>query len=117
MTAKNTSPVQIQLREHETTMNAKKVSAPVLVQGTVVDLSSVNYSTAAVEVTPGSLMRIRIAAATAYIAFSDDSTLGAVSSSTTPGLELEVGTHLVRATAKFMRASANPARVEIIEDV
>lgn len=98
--------------EHLDNGNSKKVTGDVLSPGPVI---TADISAAGVYVGQGSLLRIRVAAAT-FIAFGD-STIGAVTNATSPGLELNsAGVYLVSATADWVRASANPARVEILED-
>lgn len=91
---------------------ADGVSEPVLVQGEVL---TGDFTAGAILVGKGSLLRIRVAA-TAYIAFSSLASLGVVSSSTTPALELfTAGTYLVRAREDYLRSSAALARVEKTE--
>lgn len=91
---------------------AGSVTEAVLVQGEVI---TGDFTAGAILVGKGSLLRIRVAA-TAYVAFSESSALGAVASSTSPALELfTAGTYLVRAREDYMRSSAALARVEKTE--
>jgi len=101
---------KIEQLQHQDEANAKKVMGDILVPGEVI---TDNVSTASVQVGKGNICRIRVTAQ-AYVAFGDDS-LGAVSATTSPGLELQTGTHLVVATDDFIRMSADPDRLEIIE--
>lgn len=98
--------------EYVLSANARKVMNDVLVPGAVI---TDNISSGGVAVGKGNLIRIRVAAAT-FVAFSDDPAIGTVSSTTNPGLELPVaGTYLVVATGKYVRASANAARLEVVQ--
>jgi hypothetical protein len=73
-----------------------------------------NISTTWTEVGSGNIVRIVVSADT-YIAFSDDNAAAAVTSSTSPGIMLVTGESYVVSTAKYIRASANPTRVEILD--
>lgn len=102
--------------EHVQSANAKKVMDSILVPGTVL---TDDISAAPVKVGKGNLLRIRVTALT-YIAFDDapDSDLmsNEIDEESSPALELfEAGTYLVTATGTFVRASADAARIEIIE--
>jgi len=97
--------------EHVASAGAKLVYTNCLVPGTVI---TADISAAPVLVEPGSILRIQTAGDT-YIAFSADDSLGAVSSSTSPGLKLPVGYHVVIATDNFIRASAAVTRLEVVK--
>jgi len=102
---------QIPQDEHLYQGNCKKVMSGVLVAPT--SLITADTSSAARFVGAGCLLRVRVAAAT-FLAFGD-STLGAVSSSTATGIELnDAGTYLIVAAADYVRTSANVARMEVI---
>lgn len=106
-------PNTITQEQHLDSAQAKKVIGDLLVPGTVVPPAT-DISAAAIQVGKGNILRIRVAAQT-YVAFSADPALGAVSATTSPGIELNTaGVYLVVATEEFVRASANPARLEII---
>lgn len=108
-------PEKIRIDEHldlGSAKGAKKVTDSVLVPGTVI---TADISAAGVLVGKGNLIRIRISAAT-FVAFGSSPSMAAVTSSTSPGLELNTaGTYMINATDDFIRASANPARVEVIK--
>ena len=103
---------KIEQLQHQDEAGAKKVMGDVLVPGRVIPPTT-NISNDPELVGKGNICRIRVAAQS-YVAFGDES-LGTVSVTTTPGLELAIGVHLVVATDDFIRMSANPARIEIIE--
>ena len=103
----------IKQAEHLDGASARKSTGDVLCAGR---LLTADISAAGRYVGTGSLLRIRVTATT-YLAFSDDSAIGAVSSSTDPGLELfTAGVYLVTATGDWLRGSAAVARLEILED-
>lgn len=106
----NRGPNVIVQREHQDQAAARKTMGDILVPGMVI---TADPSIAPRLVGEGQICRIRVAS-TVYVAFGNDS-LGAVSSTTSPGLELETGTHLVVATGDWIRMSAAPTRLEIIE--
>ena len=103
-------PSKILQDEHLDEANAQKVVSGILVPGEVV---TDDISSAGVLVKKGSLLRISVSSTT-YIAFGA-STIGAVSNTTSPGLELQSGVYLVCATDDYIRASADADRLEIIE--
>lgn len=83
----------------------------VLEQGVVIpqDVSAV-----AVQVAPYSLLRIECAAPT-YLVLRDTEAEATVPTSTTsPAIKLPIGISLVNATKLWIRASANPVRIEVI---
>jgi hypothetical protein len=105
-------PDQIRRLEHLDASESKKVTDAVLVPGSVITSDS---SSAAVLVGIGNLVRIRVTAPT-YVAFGPTSTISAVSITTSPAIELyTAGTYLIAASDQFMRTSANPARIELIQ--
>lgn len=75
---------------------------------------SANISTGWVEVGQGNILRIQ-AAADIYIAFEDEAVGSAPSVTTSPAVKLLAGDHYVLCQAKYVRASANPTRVELLE--
>jgi hypothetical protein len=77
-------------------------------------LVTANISTAAVKVGKNNIIKVHVAADT-YMAFSDDAAFGAVSVTTDPGLLLNAGMHYVICTGEYVRASANPSRIELLE--
>jgi hypothetical protein len=98
--------------EYVLSAGARKVMNDILVPG---DVITTDISAGGVAVGKNNLVRIRVAAAT-FVAFSDDSAIGAVSITTTPAIELPVaGTYLLVATGKYIRASAAAARLEVIQ--
>jgi hypothetical protein len=97
--------------EYVLSADARKVISGILVAGDVV---TSDISAAGVKVGKGSILRIRVGAAT-FVAFSDDPTIGTVSVTTTPGLELPAaGTYVIVATGIYVRASANAVRLEVV---
>jgi hypothetical protein len=75
---------------------------------------SANLSTGWVEVGQGNILRIETASDT-YVAFSDDTSGGAVSVTTSSAVKILTGDNYVICQAKYVRASANPTRVELLE--
>jgi uncharacterized protein (DUF2237 family) len=74
-----------------------------------------NLSTGWTEVGRGNILRIQVAADT-YVAFTDiEGDSSSVSVTTSPAVKLPAGDHYVLCQAKFVRASANPTRVELLE--
>ena len=73
-----------------------------------------DLSAAGVEVGEGNILRLEVGADT-YVAFSDDSSIGAVSAATTNGIKLAAGYHKVVCSCKYVRTSANPTRVELLK--
>lgn len=95
----------------KTGYNTEKVTGDVLSQGRVV---TEDISAAGVLVGEGKMIRIRVTAQT-YIQFGKVSTMGAVTSGSSPALELNTaGTYLVCAEFDYIRASANAARLEVL---
>ena len=74
----------------------------------------VDLTTAAVLVGATNILKIHVSADT-YVAFSDDSTFGAVSSTTSPAVMLPAGMHYVVCQSDYVRASANPTRIELLQ--
>ena len=74
---------------------------------------SSDISAAWVEVGAGNIIRVVVGANTS-IAFSDDNTLGAVSATTNPSVMVIAGESYIITTAKYVRASSNPTRVELL---
>lgn len=74
----------------------------------------VDISSAGVKVGSSNVLKIHVAADT-YIAFSDDSTIGAVSVTTSPAVMLPAGMHYVLCAGEYVRASANPTRIELLK--
>lgn len=93
----------------KTRENTEKVTGDVIYPGRVV---TDDASAAGVFVGNGSLCRIRVTATT-YVAFGISS-IGSVSSSTSPGLELTAGTWLVAASNDYIRSSAALTRLEVL---
>ena len=76
-------------------------------------LEKLDISTAARIVEDGDMLRIRVTAAT-FVAFGNSATMAAPSATTEDAIELPAaGTYLIAITGKYVRASANPARVEV----
>ena len=74
-----------------------------------------DISAAWVEVEKGSLIRVQITADT-YFSFSEnDKGAVTVTAATTPGLKLSAGYHYIVASCDFIRASANPSRIELLQ--
>lgn len=91
--------------------NARKVMSGILVPGAVI----ADITAAAIKVGAGSILRIRVASAT-FVAFSENPAMAAPSGATTPGIELnDAGVYLIVSTGTYVRSSANPARVELID--
>lgn len=66
------------------------------------------------EVGQGNILKV-VLAAQAYVVFAPElpSTLAANATSS-PGLDLPVGTHYILCTEKYIKMSANPSRKELI---
>lgn len=75
---------------------------------------SANISTGWVDVGQGNILRIQTGS-DIYVAFSDDTSGSAPSVSTTPAVKLLTGDHYVLCQARYVRASSNPTRVELLE--
>jgi len=75
---------------------------------------SANMSTNWIDVGQGNILRIQVSADT-YVAFSDNLSGSVPSVSTSPAVKLQAGDHYVLCQAKYVRASANPTRVELLE--
>ena len=103
------SETQMQV-EHLAEAGAKIVTMGVIVPGNVV---TADTSAAVALVKIGSILRVTVTADTS-IAFGD-STLAAVTASTSPAALLGPGTHLVVATDDYVRTSASVKRLEVIE--
>ena len=74
-----------------------------------------NLSSAWVEVGRGNILRIQVSADT-YVAFTDiDGDASVVSATTSPAVKLLAGDNYVLCQAKYVRTSANPTRVELLE--
>lgn len=73
-----------------------------------------DISAAWVKVGTGNVVRLQVAADT-YVAFDDDGVGGAVSVATSPAVKLEAGYHYVVCQSDYIRASANPTRIELHE--
>ena len=74
-----------------------------------------DISAAYVEVGATNIVRLVVTANT-YVAFLDGNTppTSTVTASTTPAVMLVPGEHYVVCTGKYIRASANPTRVELL---
>lgn len=72
-----------------------------------------DISAAWVEVGLGNIVRV-VVGANVYFSFADVNTGGAVDAATDPGVMIVSGEHYIVASGKFIRASANPTRVEIL---
>ena len=79
--------------------------------GTVI---TADISAGWVEVGQGNVLRVVLGANT-YFSFSDDNTAPAVSSTTTPAVMLTTGENYLITSAKYVRASANPTRTELLD--
>lgn len=74
----------------------------------------VDISSAAVKVGASNVIKIHVTADT-YVAFSDDAAFGAVSVTTSPAVMLPAGMHYVLCAGEYIRASANPTRIELLK--
>lgn len=91
--------------------NIKKVSEGILTAPK--RLITANISTGAVDCKDAGVLRVRVTAQT-FIAFGKSS-LGVVSATTDHAIELPAaGTYMIAVTGDYVRASANPARVEVL---
>jgi hypothetical protein len=79
--------------------------------GTVI---SSDISAGWVEVGQGNVLRVVLGANT-YFSFSDDDSSPAVNASTTPAVMLTTGESYIITSAKYVRASANPTRTELLD--
>ncbi|CAB4125075.1 hypothetical protein UFOVP53_56 [uncultured Caudovirales phage] len=73
-----------------------------------------DISAAWVEVGQGNIVRVVLTADT-YFAFSDDDAAAAVTVSTSPAVKLGSGESYIITSAKYIRASVNPSRVELLD--
>lgn len=73
-----------------------------------------DITTAAVKVGSSNILKIHVSADT-YVAFSDDASFGAVSVTTSPAVLLPAGMHYVLCAGEYVRASANPTRIELLK--
>lgn len=78
------------------------------------EVVTANISGAYTEVKKGNILRIVVTADT-YIAFDNETGGGAVTAATTPAVLLPAGDHYVYCTDDFVRASAAPARIELLK--
>lgn len=78
------------------------------------DVITADISTAWVEVGEFNIVRVIIAADT-FFAFSDDTSAGTVTSTTSPAVKLTAGEHYIICSGKYIRASSNPSRVELLD--
>lgn len=78
------------------------------------DVITDDISLAWTEVGEGNIVRV-ICGADTYFAFSDDTAGGAVSSTTTPAVKIQSGEHYLICSARYIRASANPSRIELLD--
>jgi hypothetical protein len=93
------------------TVDVAQALQALLIPGKVI---SANISTGWVQVGQGNILRLQVAADT-YVTFSDDTSGGVPTSSTSPAVKVLAGVHYVLCQAKYVRASANPTRVELLE--
>lgn len=107
---------EVRQAEHFARANLKKVSNGLMAPGI---LQTSDMSVTPLLVRQGSILRVRITAAT-YIAFSDDpSLLSGVNSSFSATHVIELftaGTYEIACTGDFAMASSNPARIELLQD-
>lgn len=74
-----------------------------------------DLSAAWIQVGQGNIIRMQVSADT-YVAFSDvEGDVSTVSVTSTPAVKLLSGDHYVLCQAKYVRTSANPTRVELLE--
>lgn len=109
---KSLSPGKMNNERYLDDARSDKVTGDVLCQGEVI---SANITTATY-VGKGSLLRIRVASATFIACRATAAELSAtVDATTSPGLELNsAGVYLITASEDYIKASANPARIEKI---
>lgn len=73
-----------------------------------------DISAAGVNVGKGNIVRVKFGA-TAYVSFSDDSSIDTVSVTTSPGIMLDANTwYYIIASADYIRASSAATRMELI---
>lgn len=75
---------------------------------------STDISAGWVEVGQGNILRIQTAA-DIYVCFNEEAIGGAPTVATSPAVKIIAGDHYVLCQAKYVRASANPTRVELLE--
>lgn len=73
-----------------------------------------DLSSAYTQVGEGNILRVEVAADT-YVAFDTQTGGAAVDGTTSPALKLTAGIHYVVCAHDFVRMSANPTRVELLE--
>jgi hypothetical protein len=73
-----------------------------------------DISAAWIEVGQGNVIRVILTADT-YITFSDDNTGPAVTAATSPAVKLSSGENYIITSGKYIRASINPSRVELLD--
>jgi hypothetical protein len=73
-----------------------------------------NLSSGWVFVGQGNIIRVHVSADT-YFAFAEQSNANTVSVSTSPAVKILSGEHYIVCQHDYVRASANPLRVELLE--
>lgn len=97
------------------TMNLIDVSQTLQTMHITGQVISADISAAWIEVGEGNVLRLEVDTDT-YVAFSDSSDLtDTVGMSTTPAVKLKTGMRYVICSAKYVRASSNPLRVELLD--
>ena len=94
------------------TVDVAQALQALLIPGKVI---TANISTGWIYVGRGNILRVQ-AGADMYVAFSEfDLTTTAVTVSTSPAVKVITGCHYIICQADFVRASANPTRIELLE--
>lgn len=96
------------------TMNIVDIAQALQAMHTVGDVITDDISAGWIEVGETNIIRVEVAAAT-YFAFSDNNTGGVVSVTTSPAVKILAGEHYIICSAKYIRASANPTRAELLK--
>lgn len=78
------------------------------------EVVTANMATAGVNVKAGNIIKVHVSTDT-YMAFSNSSTIPAVTVSTSPAILLTPGEHYVICLGDFVRCSTNPTRVELLD--
>lgn len=94
-------------------MNIVDVAQALQAMHIVGEVLTADISATWVDVGETNILRVEVAAAT-YFAFSDNNADPAVTVATSPAVKILPGEHYIICSAKYVRASANPTRVELL---
>lgn len=95
-------------------MNIVDVAQALQAMHIIGDVVTADLSAGWVEVGETNILRVQVTVDT-YFTFSDNNTGAAVTATTTPAVKILAGEHYIICSAKYVRASANPTRVELLK--